>query len=484
MRSFWGVLAGTAVFLTMLLMPAPGALPAEAWRTAAVVALMAIWWMTEAIPIYATALLPLMLFPTLGIANIQAAAAPYSNPVVFLFLGGAFLALAIQHTNLHQRIALAILGFVGSGASRLVGGFMAATAFLSMWVSNTAATLVMLPMALAVIAMLKECSDPNLDAGKLNAALLLGVAYAASFGGMSTIIGTPSNALLVAFMEQTYGIKISFLAWLAFGLPIAVLLLCFTWFLLTRVTFRLSPTAIGGAAELIRNRRDNLGRVSYGEKIVAVVMFLVAGAWVFQPLLNAAVPGLNLNDASISIAGAVLLFLIPVNLRRGEFVLNWEAAAKAPWGIVLLLGGGLSLADAMGSSGLAAAAGNWLAGMDRLPFWVVLFAIVTIVVMLSEVASNTATAATVLPIAAGFALSLGVDPTLLCIPVALAATFGFMLPVATPPNAIVFGSGYVTAAQMARAGIVLDFTCIVVLVIAAGSGMLTLFDVPRTGLDP
>ena len=213
-------------------------------------------------------------------------------------------------------------------------------------------------------------------------------------------------------------------------------------------------------------------------------MFLVAGAWVFQPLLNAAVPGLNLNDASISIAGAVLLFLIPVNLRRGEFVLNWEAAAKAPWGIVLLLGGGLSLADAMGSSGLAAAAGNWLAGMDRLPFWVVLFAIVTIVVMLSEVASNTATAATVLPIAAGFALSLGVDPTLLCIPVALAATFGFMLPVATPPNAIVFGSGYVTAAQMARAGIVLDFTCIVVLVIAAGSGMLTLFDVPRTGLDP
>lgn len=483
-RPVRGILAGAIVFVVMLMLPAPDGLPAEAWRTAAVVALMAIWWITEALPIYATAMLPLVLFPMLGIADIATAAAPYGNPIVFLFLGGAMLAIAIQRWNLHQRIALAILGRVGTGASRLVGGFMVATAFLSMWVSNTAAALVMLPMALAVIAMLKECDDPALDSGKLNTVLMLGVAYGASFGGMSTIIGTPPNALLVAFMEQTYGIQISFAAWLAFGLPMAIVLLLISWLLLTRVSYRLTSTAICGAGELIQQRRAGLGPVSTGEKIVSIVFFVVAAAWVLSPLINAAVPGLNLTDATIAMTGAVLLFLIPVNWRKNEFVLNWESAAKAPWGILLLLGGGLSLAEATSSSGLADVAGTWLVGMDRAPFWLVLLAVVTVVVILSEVASNTATAATLLPVAAAVALALGVDPTLLCIPVTLAASFGFMLPVATPPNAIVFSSGYVTASQMARAGILLDLACIVVLVLAAYSGMLTLFDVALSGPQP
>lgn len=473
-RGLRGLVAGLAIFLVILVVPAPESMPIEAWRTAAVIALMATWWITEAIHIYMTGLLPLVLMPLLGIADIQSAAAPYGNPVIFLFLGGSMLALAIQRWKLHQRAGLALLGRVGTGARRQVGGMLAATAILSMWVSNTAASMVMLPMAIAVIALLRECDNRGLDHSSLNTALVLAVAYGATIGGLSTIIGTPPNAFLVAYVKQTYDVTIGFAEWMVFGVPLAAVLLGLAWIVLTRVAYRLPAAEIPGAAAMIAERRAQLGPIGRGELVVIVVFVLVVAAWVLTPLIRKMAPGLDISDAMIAIAGTMLLFILPVDLKRREFALDWESASKAPWGIILLLGGGLSIADAAASSGLAAAVGNWLAVLDQAPYWLLLLAVIAVVVFLTEVASNTATAATLLPVTAALALGLGVDPLTLCVPVALAASCGFMLPAGTPPNAVIFSSGHVTVPQMVRAGITLNLACILVLTLTAYSGALAI----------
>lgn len=475
-RQRYGVLAGIAAFLTIMLVPAPAGMPVEAWRTAAMALLMAIWWITDAIPVYATALVPLVLIPLLGIADIGTAAAPYSNPVVFLFLGGALIAVAIQRWNLHQRVGLALLSLAGTGARQLVGGFMMATALVSMWVSNTAAALIMLPMATAVLALLKECGDAASVTRDLDTALLLGVAYGASIGGMATLVGTPPNALLVAYLEQTHGIAISFAAWLAFGLPLASVLLLIAWLLLTRVAYRLPTLEVRGAAEAISARRAALGPVTRGERIVAVVLGLVAGAWMLVPLINDLAPALRLSDAGVAMVGAVALFVLPVDWRRGVFALDWASTAKVPWGVLILLGGGLSLAEAISFSGLAQAFGSWLVALDRLPEWLLLLTVIGAVVFLTEMTSNTATTATLLPVAAALAIALDSSPLLLCVPVALAASCAFMLPAATPPNAVVFGSGRVTVPEMARAGLYLNAACIAVLFAATVLGVLSVLD--------
>jgi sodium-dependent dicarboxylate transporter 2/3/5 len=479
-RPLRGLLSGIAIFLIILILPAPGDMPPEAWRTTAVIALMATWWITEAIHIYMTGLLPLVLMPLLGISHIEVAAAPYGNPVIFLFLGGAFLAVAIQRWNLHQRVGLALLSRVGTGARRQVGGIMATTAVLSMWVSNTAAAMVMLPMALAVIALLRECDNDAPDRGGLSTALILAVAYGATIGGLSTIVGTPPNAFLVAYMKQTYGVTIGFAEWMVFGVPLSALLLVIAWQVLTRVTYRLPATPIPGAAAMIAQKRSQLGPMGRGEIVVIIVFCLVIAAWILAPLMRALAPELKVSDAMIAVAGTILLFIVPVDLRRREFALNWDWASRVPWGILLLLGGGLSLAEAAGSSGLAATVGSWLSGLEHAPYWLLLLAVITVVVFLTEIASNTATAATLLPVAGVLAIGLGVDPLSLCIPAALAASCGFMLPSGTPPNAVIFSSGYVTVPQMVRAGISLNVVCIVVLVLAAYSGALTLIG---TGID-
>lgn len=479
-RPLRGLLSGIAIFLILLILPAPGDMPPEAWRTAAVIGLMATWWITEAIHIYMTGLLPLVLMPLLGISDIEVAAAPYGNPVIFLFLGGAFLAIAIQRWNLHQRVGLALLSRVGTGARRQVGGMMATTAVLSMWVSNTAAAMVMLPMALAVIALLRECDNDPTDRGGLNTALILAVAYGATIGGLSTIVGTPPNAFLVAYMKQTYGVTVGFAEWMVFGVPLSALLLLIAWQVLTRVTFRLPVAPIPGAAAMIAEKRSQLGPMGRGEIVVIVVFCLVIAAWVLAPLMRALAPELQISDAMIAIAGTILLFILPVDLRRREFALNWEWASRVPWGILLLLGGGLSIAEAAGSSGLAATVGSWLSGLEHAPYWLLLLAVITVVVFLTEIASNTATAATLLPVAGVLAIGLGVDPLSLCVPAALAASCGFMLPAGTPPNAVIFSSGHVTVPQMVRAGISLNVVCIVVLVFAAYSGALTLIG---TGIE-
>lgn len=447
-----GLLLGIAAFGALLLLPAPEGMPAAAWRVVAVAALMATWWLTEALPLAATALLPLVLFPLLGILKIGAAAAPYADPVLFLFLGGLALGLATERWGLHRRVALRLVGALGVKPGALVLGFMAATAFISMWVSNTATAAMMLPVTLSVVGLLGAREDAADTRGDFATALLLGVAFAASIGGIATLIGTPPNALFAGYMQRNHGITIGFAQWMIVGVPVAVVLLLLTWLALTRVVFRLPREAPAGLAERLGHEIAALPPLGYAEAMVGLVFVATAAAWLFRPLLAPLVPGLD--DTVIAVAAALALFVIPS--RRGGALLDWPSAARLPWGVLLLFGGGLSLAAGIGESGLAAWVGARLGTLGHLPAVVAMLAIVATTIAISELASNTATAASFLPLAASIAAGMGVAPVEFTLPVALAASCGFMLPVATPPNALFFGTGRIGVGQMARAGILVD----------------------------
>ena len=477
-----GLAVGIPLFVVMLFTPPPADLGVDAWRVAAVGLLMAIFWVTEALPLPATALLPLPLFPLLGVVPISETASPYANPVIFLFMGGFVVALAMQRWRLHERIALLVLRSVGDRMDYLVGGFMLATAALSMWVSNTATTLMMLPIALSIVALYEE-REPAQAGGRRSgptafpSALLLSVAYGATAGGMATLVGTPPNAFLAGFMRQTYGIEIGFAQWMAMALPLSIVMLFIIWWLMTRVIFDLKGRVIEGAHELISQRAARQGKMSTGEVRVAVLFALLATAWVLRPWLSKLVPGLNLDDTVIAMAAAILAFLIPVDIKRGEFLMNWEWAQRLPFGVLILFGGGLTLAAAISRTGLAEWIGAQLAVVGGLPPVLIVVAMITILIFLTELTSNTATTAAFLPIVAALAISLGEHPLLLVVPAALAASCAFMLPVATPPNAIVFASGQLSIAQMARAGILLNLVAIVVITIVAYSALLLVFGV-------
>jgi sodium-dependent dicarboxylate transporter 2/3/5 len=473
-----GLILGGLVFLGMLLVPAPEALGTPGWRTAAVATLMSIWWMTEAIPIPATALLPLGLFPILGVLSPAAASAPYANDQIFLFMGGFLLAVTMEKWGLHKRIALRIMAFVGTSPNRLVLGFMLATGFLSMWISNTATAAMMLPIAIAVGEMFR----PQDQEGpyEFGIALMLGMAYAASIGGVATLIGTPPNAILAAATSEILEVEIGFIQWMAVGLPLVLVMLPLTWFLLVRWLY--PPGAISGdASQIIAGETAALGQASRGEKITATVFVLTALAWVVRSektIEGVTIPGIqtwapDVGDATIAMAAATLLFIIPVNWRRGEFTLDWPTARRIPWGVLVLFGGGLSLARAMDESGLAAWIGGVVAALGGVPTVVIVAFVATLVVFLTEVTSNTATATMAMPIMAGAAIGLGIDPIVAMSAAALSASMAFMLPVATPPNAIVFGSGYLTIPQMTRAGFVLNL-CAIVLITIAGSTLVPL----------
>lgn len=421
---------------------------------------MATWWITEAIPIAATALAPLVLFPLLGILQIQEAASPYANPVIFLFLGGFLIAAALERCGLHRRMALTILRMVGTGPASLVGGFMIATAFLSMWVSNTATVVMMMPTAMSVLSVAeREMSES--DARSFGKALLLGLAYAANIGGIATLIGTPPNALLAGFMLETYGLEIGFGEWMLFGVPLVAVALPFTWQLLVRVLFPLGQARFPRGRAIIDSEMAELGPTSRDEWIVGTVTAVVALCWIFQPLIAGAVPGLS--DAGIAIGGALILFAVPVSIRPWRRALDWESAERLPWGVLILFGGGLSLASAISSSGVAEWIGHSIARWEGLSLVVMIIVVTTVVVFLTELTSNTATAATFLPIVGSIAIGLGDAPLSLAIPAAVAASCAFMMPVATPPNAIVYGSGRITIAEMARAGIWLNLFMIVLI---------------------
>lgn len=482
-RRLAGILGGSALFAAMLVLPPPEGLEGTAWRVAAMAALMAVWWMTEAIPVAATALLPIALFPLLRVSGVTEAAAPYGNPLIFLFLGGFVIARAVERWNLHRRIALAVLSAVGTRPDRLIGGFMLATAGLSMWVSNTATSVMMLPIGLSVIGLLhadEGQTKPGTGEDRFALALLLGIAYSASIGGLATLIGTPPNALLAGFMEQTYGVTVGFFQWMLVGVPVSAVMLGTAWLLLTRILFRHAVPGIEGAEALISGEIGKLGPMGREEKRVVAVFSCVALLWVFRPLLAHWLP---LTDPGIAILGALAMFLVPADLRRGVFLLDWDHAKRLPWGILLLFGGGLSLARAIDDSGLAAWIGELLTACAGWPAVAIVLLIAAIVVFLTELTSNTATAAVFLPVVASLGICIGHNPLLFAVPAALAASCAFMMPVATPPNAIVFGSGMVTVPQMARAGILLNLAAILVILLATYSLVLLVFGV-EPGIVP
>ncbi|MCA9145424.1 MAG: DASS family sodium-coupled anion symporter [Planctomycetaceae bacterium] len=469
-----GRIAGPLLaFLVYLYLGSLDTLTPEAAKTGAMATLMAVWWMTEAIPLPVTSLLPLVLFPLCGILELSAAAPSYANKFIFLFMGGFMIARAVEKWNLHRRIALLTVSVVGTQPTRLVAGFMLATAGLSMWISNTASTVMMLPIGLSLVSLLREqlqqADRRSGGAGKNFATcMMLGIAYAASIGGLATLVGTPTNLFLAGFADEKQ-IAIGFGRWMLFATPLAVVLLALTWLLLTRVIFPIRVKRLEGSHDLIRTELAKMGSVSRGEWTVLIVFALTALAWVVrEPLTNwqwlvAWVPLIaKLDDTIIALIGMISLFLIPVNLRKGEAALDWDTAVNIPWGVLLLFGGGFCLAEAVSDSGLAEWIGTRVEVLELSTF-ALMVAVVTMVVFLTELTSNTPTAATFLPILYGVAQSMSVDPMLLLVPATIAATCAFMLPVATPPNAIVFGSGHIEIRSMVRAGLWLNLVSIVLI---------------------
>jgi sodium-dependent dicarboxylate transporter 2/3/5 len=460
---------------------APVAFGQAGHATAAVAIWMATWWMTEAIPVFATALLPLALFPLVGVTTMRAAASPYGHELIFLFMGGFILALAMQRWGLGQRLALAALRLTGDGPTRVVGGFMLVTAFLSMWVSNTATAAMMLPIALSVIDRVLraetgtgiESGTPfRTDAGGAGAnfavCLLLGVAYAASIGGVGTLIGTPPNLFLASFLREQRGIEISFVRWMGVGVPLVVVFIPLVWWMLTRVLYPIRLERAEHGVAVARDAYRALGPIKRGEWATLVVFALTASAWLLRPLLarvqiGDSHPLAGLTDPGIAMAAALALFVIPVDWSRRQFAMDWETAARLPWGVLMLFGGGLSLAAASQANGVDAYIGSQVGGLGGLPSLLVVASVTALIVGLTELTSNTATAATLVPILAAVAPSLDLHPYLLIVPATIGASCAFMLPVATPPNAVVFGSGYLAIPQMIRAGIWLNVLSVVLI---------------------
>lgn len=475
-----GLVAAMLIYFLM------GSAEHPARLTAAVAVLMGIWWMTEALPIPATALVPLVVFPVLGRdVSVNDVGASYGNNIIFLFMGGFLLALAMQRWNLHRRIALLTVRMMGTNPAMVVAGFMIATGFLSMWVSNTATAVMMLPIGVSVLMLVANLTgdgeqaesvdmpasdeplDPESTAVKaaviksnFGTALMLGIAYAASIGSLATIIGTPPNTLLVGYLEESHDISIGFGQWMLVGLPIAVVFLVLCWFLLTKVLFRPEISEIPGGRELMNDEIRKLGPMSQGEIRVLAIFGLAALSWVAIPLLFDPAP---ISDAGIAMAVGLFLFLLPAGANKGVRLLDWDTAEQLPWGVLILFGGGLALSSQFGSSGLTEWIGERAEGLGGLPVVLLVVVLAAGIIFLTELTSNTATAATFLPVAGGVAMGIGVDPLLLAIPVALAATCAFMLPVATPPNAIAYGSGYVTIPQMMKGGLWLNLIGIVLI---------------------
>ena len=443
--------------------------------TLAMVAWMATWWMTEAVDIEVTALLPVTLFPLLGIAPVAKAAAPYASDVIFLFLGGFILGLAIERWGLGRRIAFFTLRLTGTRPAAMTAGFMLATAFLSMWISNTACAAMMVPIAMSVIDLVAKSragdSHGAIEAGaerNFATGLLLAVAYSASIGGIATLIGSPPNGIAARFIAQTWGTEVTFLDWMGIGLPFTLVFLPIAWLLLTRVLFPVSFPDVAGGREMIAAQYAKLGPVSRAEKVTLAVFAGAAFLWIFGELIRGASvaswrPFAGLTDSGVAMLAAAALFLLPVDRAKGTRAMDWESASRLPWGVLVLFGGGLSLAAAVEANGVSAFIGHATRGLAVLPPLALLVAVVAMTVFLSEVTSNTAQVATMTPVLAAMAPALGLEPKALVIVCALAASSAYMMPVGTPPNAIVFGTGLVRMPQMVRAGFVLNLVGIVVI---------------------
>ncbi|MGJ8715048.1 MAG: SLC13 family permease [Maribacter stanieri] len=457
-----GLILGPILFFIIHFFFHPVGLSEQANAVLASTIWIAVWWITEAIPIAVTALLPLVLFPLSGGLELSATSGSFGHKYVFLYMGGFIIAIAIEKWNLHRRIALNIINLIGSDVRKIILGFMVATAFLSMWISNTATSVMMLPIGLAIIKQLednpKTAEDENKTFGK---ALMLAIAYSASIGGVATLIGTPPNLVLAGVVLDTYGYEITFMQWFAFGLPISIILIFICWKYLTKYAFKFKQKSFPGGKEEIKRLLSNLGKISYEEKVVAFVFALTAFCWITRSfLLQKILPGLD--DTIIAIFFAIVLFLIP-SKKKGDQIINWEEAVKMPWGIILLFGGGMALAKGFEVSGLAVWIGSQMTSLAGLPIIILILVLIAAVNFLTEITSNLATTAMLLPVLAPMALTIDVHPFVLMVGAAVAASCAFMLPVATPPNAVVFGSGYLRIPDMVSKGFFMNVISIIIL---------------------
>jgi sodium-dependent dicarboxylate transporter 2/3/5 len=439
--------------------------------TAAIMVLMGAWWMTGALPLAATAMVPLVAFPILQVAEIDDVSSPYADPTIFLFMGGFVLALGIQRWGLHRRLALMVVLAVGTRPKQLVLGFMIATGFMSMWVSNTATAVVMLPIGVSVLALTADRVGGWQNQKKFSTALMLAIAYSASIGSLGTIIGTPPNAFMVGYMSGTHGIEIGFGKWMLVGVPLAVVFTVLAWLVLITV-FKPEMDQIPGGRELITKEIEDMGKMSRAEITAGIIFVCTAVAWITIPLLAEYVDWwtISIDDAAIAMTAALVMYIVPVN-NRGTRVMDWEHSKEIPWDVLILFGGGLSLSAMVTASGLSLWIGEMVKGMEALPIVLLVFAIAAVVLALTEFTSNTATAATFIPIMGGVATGIGltgdglINVLILVIPTALAATCAFMLPVATPPNAIAYGSGYVKAGDMLKGGLWLNLIAVFLITI-------------------
>tara|TARA_B110000196_G_scaffold265052_1_gene237861 strand:- start:1541 stop:3007 length:1467 start_codon:yes stop_codon:yes gene_type:complete len=448
-----GLILGPALFLMTLLWFHPEGLSKEANAILASTLWVAVWWITEAVPIAITSLLPVVLFPLTGGLELAETTASFGHRYIFLYIGGFILAIAIQRWNLHKRIALNIIQIIGTNVKSIILGFMIATAFLSMWISNTATSVMMLPIGMAIISQLRDNPDTieneNQTFGK---ALMLAIAYSASIGGMATLIGTPPNLILAGIVQETYGIEITFLKWFMFGLPVSLILLAICWKYLTEFAFSFKQKAFPGGKSEINKQLKSLGKISYEEKMVLLIFIGTAFAWITRSfLLQKFIP--NIDDTIIAVIAGIILFVLPASKEKSRKLINWEEAVKLPWGILLLFGGGLALAQGFKTSGLAEWIGGQMTLLEGASLFFLLLFLITLVNFLTEITSNLATTAMILPILAPLSLVIDVHPFMLMVGATVAASCAFMLPVATPPNAVVFGSGYLRIPDMVKSGI-------------------------------
>tara|TARA_Y100000748_G_C15497858_1_gene488888 strand:- start:943 stop:2412 length:1470 start_codon:yes stop_codon:yes gene_type:complete len=456
-----GLVSGPLSFILVILFFHPEGLTLQANAIIASTVWMAIWWITEAIPISVTALLPIILFPLTGGLELSETTASYGHKYVFLYLGGFIIAIAMQKWNLHKRIALNIISFIGTNVIKIILGFMVATAFLSMWISNTATAVMMLPIAMAIVDQLKDNPDTIENENKIfGKALMLGIAYSASIGGISTLIGTPPNLILAGVVEETFGYEITFSTWFKFGFPISLILLFLCWKYLTGIAFKFEQKSFPGGIKEIKKQLQKIGTISYEEKLVALIFTLTAIAWVTRDILKLIIP--VIDDTIIVMISALIIFLLPTNDKKRRLI-NWEEASKLPWGILLLFGGGMALASGFKESGLALWIGTQMTLLDGINLFLLLFVLIASVNFLTEITSNLATTAMLLPILYPMAMTIDVHPFILMVSAAVAASCAFMLPVATPPNAVVFGSGYLRIPDMVRVGIWMNVLSIILL---------------------
>jgi len=459
-----GLFLGPILFLIVLLLPTP-LMSKEGDAVIAVALWMVIWWLSEAVSISVTALLPLLLFPLLDIMPIAEVGNNYGSPIIFLFFGGFVMALALEKVNLHRRIALNIIKITGTTPNKVVLGFMIATAALSMWISNTATAVVMLPIAMSVIKLLVDDSDGFTQKDKnFSISVMLGIAFSANAGGIATVIGTPPNSILIGLLENEYQIEISFLKWMAFGLPFSIIMIALSYITLVHLIFPSKGLNFTASKEVIKNELEKLGPTAPKEKMVLVIFGVTVSLWIFRTLINAALPNLGLTDTMISIFAAIALFSIPFNLKKGDFILQWKDTEKLAWGILILFGGGLALANGMSVTGIvdrvsqAIAAGNFSVSMTA-------GLLIVLMLFMTELMSNVALVAVLAPVVAGIAIGLGIPIVYLLIPVTMASSCAFMLPMATPPNAIVFASGFIEVKDMVKAGIILNLVAVLLLIL-------------------